>query len=104
MSIFLVLALFGALAGTIGKMKGSSFFAWFLVGFILPVIGVAAAALYRGENAEPRRECPGCGFVQPVHVQVCTRCGTDLEFPEDLIVSRDVERGLRASGAIENGE
>lgn len=104
MSIFLTLAVFGAIAGTVGKLKGSSFMIWFLIGFCLPVVGVIAAVLYRSEHAELRRECPECGYVQPVYVQVCTRCGHDLDFPEDPIASRDMERSLRAGGANGAGE
>ncbi len=104
MSIFFTLFVFGVIAGAVGKTKGSSFFIWFLIGFCLPLVGLIAAVLYRSENAELRRECPECGFVQPVYVQVCTRCGRDLDFPEEPIVSRDMERHLRAGGANGTGE
>ncbi len=104
MALFLSLAAFGLIAGTIGKVKGSSFFVWFLLGFSLPVIGVAAAILYRNENAEPRRECPECGKLHPVYVQVCNRCGHDMEYPDEVIVSRDMERHLRTGGARGAGE
>jgi DNA-directed RNA polymerase subunit RPC12/RpoP len=78
----------GLSAGIIGKLKGSSFWIWFAVGLVLPVIGSVAAALYRNERNEPRRACPECGKVQPLYVQVCTRCGRDLEWPEELIPAR----------------
>ena len=39
----------------IGKIKGSSFFIWFLVGAVLPCFGTIAAVLYRFERNEPRR-------------------------------------------------
>jgi hypothetical protein len=104
MTLFLWLAAFGLIAGAIGKSKGSSFFIWFLLGFCLPVIGVAAAILHRNENAEPRRECPDCGKLHAAYVQVCNRCGCDMDYPEELIVSRDMERQLRAGGANGGGE
>jgi hypothetical protein len=104
MSLFVYLAIFGALAGTIGRLKGSSFFAWFLIGFCLPLIGVLAAVLYRNERDEPRRSCPECNKVLPVHVQVCPRCGRDLEFPDETYVSENVERALRTGGANGGGE
>ena len=77
-------------AGVIGKMKGSSLFIWTLVGLGLPVIGPIAALLYRNENDEPRRHCPRCGAVHKIHVQVCTRCGLDMDLPadEDVIPGR----------------
>jgi hypothetical protein len=55
---------------------------WFVVGAVLPVLGLIAALLYRNEHAEPERRCPRCGAVQKIHVQVCTRCGLDMELPE----------------------
>jgi len=77
-----ILFFFGLSAGVIGRIKGSSFFIWFLVGFVLPFFGTLAALLYRWEREEPLRACEGCGKVQPLYVQVCTSCGRDLEFPE----------------------
>ena len=79
---FLVLLFFfGLSAGAIGKIKGSSFLLWFLIGFCLPVFGTIAALLSRNERAEPRRRCPECGNVVALHNQVCMRCGRDLDFP-----------------------
>jgi hypothetical protein len=86
---YVVLIFFcGLSAGTIGKLKGSSFWIWFAVGLVLPVIGSIAAALYRNERREPGRECPECGKLQPLYVQVCTRCGRDLEWPDEVIPAR----------------
>lgn len=86
---FVVLAFFcGLSAGTIGKLKGSSFWMWFAVGLVLPLLGTLAAIFYRSEHGEPRRACPECGKVQPLYVQVCTRCGRDLEWPDEVIVAR----------------
>lgn len=72
---------FGLSAGVIGKIKGSSFLIWFLIGLALPVFGTIAALAYRFEREEPVRACEECGEVQPIYVQVCTRCGRDLDFP-----------------------
>lgn len=83
---FLVLLLsFGLAGGIVGKIKGSSFWLWFAVSFFIPFGGLIAALLYRWDSAEPRRECPGCGRVLKLHDAVCTRCGTDLEFPETIL-------------------
>ena len=80
---FVVIALcFGLAGGIIGRIKGSSFLLWFLICAIPPFIGLLAAVLYRNEREEPHRMCPGCGAVVPVHQALCTRCGTELEFPE----------------------
>jgi ribosomal protein S27AE len=78
-----ILFFFGLSAGVIGKIKGSSFWLWFLVGFVLPFAGTLAAVLYRFERDVPRRTCPECGTVLPLHDQVCMNCGRDLEWPAD---------------------
>ena len=84
---FVVLAFFcGLSAGVIGKIKGSSFFIWFLIGFALPGIGTLGAILYRFERDEPRRRCDECGFVMPITAQVCRRCGADQEYPSEVYV------------------
>ena len=86
---FVVLAFFcGLSAGVIGRLKGSSFWTWFLVGTVLPLIGTLAAVLYRNEHGEPRRRCPECGNVVMLHDQVCMRCGRDLEWPDEAAAAR----------------
>jgi uncharacterized OB-fold protein len=57
---------FGVATGVIGRMKGSSFVIWFLIGY---------------EQDDPLRQCPECGNVVPISDQVCMRCGADLNFP-----------------------
>lgn len=84
---YLVIAFFFGLAGgAVGKIKGSSFFIWFLVSAVLPFIGLAAAILYRMDRDELRRQCPGCGKVVKLHDALCTRCGTELEWTDDVSV------------------
>jgi hypothetical protein len=81
---FVVLAFFcGLSAGVIGKLKGSSFWIWFLVGLVLPLLGTLAAIFHRSERNEPRRQCPECGNVVPLSDQVCMRCGRDLDWPAE---------------------
>jgi hypothetical protein len=74
----------GLSAGIIGRIKGSSFFIWFLVGFCLPLMGTILALLWRWEKDEPMRECDECGAIVPVHDQVCMSCGKDLDYPEEV--------------------
>jgi hypothetical protein len=74
---------FGLSAGTIAKIKGNSFFIWFLVGACVPILGTIAAIFYRSEREEPRRECPECGNVVALSDQVCMRCGRDLDWPDE---------------------
>ena len=81
--LFLIIAFFFGLAGgVIGRTKGSSFFLWFAISAIPPFIGLLVAVVYRNENEEPHGECPGCGRLVPLHNALCTRCGTELEFPD----------------------
>jgi hypothetical protein len=82
MEFVVILFFFGLSAGTIGKIKGSSFLLWFLIGFCLPGLGTLAALLWRFEQREPRRLCPECNNVVALHDQVCMRCGRDLDWPE----------------------
>jgi len=75
----------GMWAGFIGRSKGSSPVIWFCIGAIVPFLGVLIAVLYRHETDELRRQCPTCGKVVPIHDALCTRCGTELEFPDFAI-------------------
>jgi hypothetical protein len=80
---YLIIAItFGIATGVIGRAKGSSFFIWFLVGTVLPIIGLIAVILYRSEREEPERRCPTCNNLLKLYVQVCPRCGTDLYLPD----------------------
>jgi hypothetical protein len=83
---YVVLAFSFALAGgLVGRIKGSSFFLWFLISGLVPVLGLLAAVLYRSERDELRRQCPGCGKIVKLHDALCTRCGTELDFPDVAI-------------------
>jgi hypothetical protein len=73
---------FGISTGMIGRAKGSSFFIWFVIGTVLPLLGLIAVILYRVEKDEPERRCPRCGAVHKLYVQVCSRCGEDLYLPD----------------------
>ena len=85
MELLVILFFFGLSAGTIAKIKGSSFVVWFLIGFCLPFLGTLAALLSRRQRSELRRRCEECGNVVALHDQVCMRCGRDLEFPAEAV-------------------
>ena len=85
MTFIAIAVVFGIATGWIGRMKGSSFLIWFLVGFCLPFIGTLAALLWRFEQREPKRRCEECGTVLPLYAQVCMRCGHDLDFPDEVL-------------------
>ena len=87
LGLLVILFFFGLAGGIVGRIKGSSFFVWFLISFCIPFIGLLTAVLYRYENRELRRQCPECGKVVKLHDAVCTRCGTELEFPDVAIAS-----------------
>ena len=94
--IYVIFAIwFGLAAGTVGRIKGSSFFLWFLISAIIPFAGLLAALLYRNDRDELRRQCPGCGKVVKLHDALCTRCGTELDFPEVAIEPESVTAARR---------
>jgi hypothetical protein len=78
---------FGVAGGLVGRMKGSSFWIWFLISAVLPFLGLITALCYRFDTAELRRQCPGCGKVVKLHDALCTRCGTELQWPETALPS-----------------
>ena len=85
MAYLIIAFCFGLSGGIVGKLKGGSFTVWFLISAIVPVIGLAAALLYRVDSEELRRQCPTCGRVTKIYDAICTRCGTELEFPDVAI-------------------
>lgn len=90
--LLVILLGFGLAGGVVGRIKGSSFFIWFLISFCVPFLGLLTAVCYRWEDRELRRPCPSCGRVLKLHDAVCTNCGTELEFPEVALASRSALR------------
>jgi hypothetical protein len=83
---YVILALcFGLAGGIVARIKGSSFWLWFLISGLVPVMGLLAAIAYRSERDEPRRRCPSCGRVTKAYDALCMRCGTELEYPDVLL-------------------
>jgi hypothetical protein len=95
MAYLIVCFFFGLAGGIVGKIKGSSFFLWFLISALLPFAGLLTAIAYRYERDELRRQCPGCGKIVKLHDALCTRCGTELDFPEVAILPESAMAGRR---------
>jgi len=95
MGLLVILFFFGLAGGIVGRMKGSSFFIWFLISFCIPFLGLVAAVCYRWDDRELRRQCPGCGRVVKLHDAICTQCGIELEFPPVAIAA---EATMRIAG------
>jgi peptidoglycan/LPS O-acetylase OafA/YrhL len=95
MAYLIICFFFGLAGGYVGKVKGSSFFLWFAISAIVPVIGLLAAIFYRFETNEVRRQCPRCGKIVKLHDQICMRCGEELDFPDTAIVPESVEVARR---------
>jgi hypothetical protein len=93
--LLVIMFFFGLAGGIVGRMKGSSFFIWFLISFTVPFLGLLTAVLYRRENRELRRTCPNCGKLIKLHDAVCMRCGEELEFPDVAIASEAAFRAAR---------
>ena len=78
----IIALLFGLATGFVGRGKGSSFFIWFLIGTVLPLL--------RPDRGDPlplrargaRAALPDLQKILKLHVQVCPRCGTDLYLPD----------------------
>ena len=83
---YLIIAIFFGLGGAwVARTKGNSMIVWFLIAAIVPVAGLLAAVLYRSEEEEPRRLCPNCGKVCMLHDALCTRCGCELEWTDEVL-------------------
>ena len=93
---YVVIALSFALAGgVVGRLKGSSFWIWFVISGVIPVIGLLTAIAYRSERDELRRQCPTCGRMCQLYDALCVRCGTELEFPETAIAPESAAPAAR---------
>lgn len=82
LGLLVILLFFGIAGGIVGRIKGSSFFLWFMISGLVPFLGLLTAIFYRFENQELRRQCPRCGKVLKLYDAVCVRCGEELEFPD----------------------
>jgi hypothetical protein len=85
MGLLVILFCFGLAGGIVGRIKGSSFFIWFMIAGLIPFFGLLAAVFYRFENRELRRQCQGCGRVIKLYDAVCMHCGREQEFPDVAI-------------------
>lgn len=92
MGLLVILFFFGLAGGAVGRMKGSSFFIWFLISACVPFIGLLTAVLYRWDTEELQRQCPSCRKLVKLHDAVCTTCGAELEFPGVAIAPQSVMR------------
>jgi hypothetical protein len=94
-----ILFFFGLAGGVVGRLKGSSFFMWFLISACVPFVGLLAAVCYRWDNRELRRQCPDCGRIIKLQDAVCMRCGSELEFPDVAIASEQSVREARLAAS-----
>jgi hypothetical protein len=92
LSLIPILLSFGLAGGIVGRIKGGSFWIWFLVAFSIPFLGLLAAVCYRWDKRELRRSCPNCRSTLKLHDAVCMRCGAELEFPQVAIASEEATR------------
>lgn len=92
MAYIAIAVCFGIAGGIVGRIKGSSFVLWFLISAIVPIFGLMAAIAYRFDRDEPRRQCPKCGRIVMAHDALCTRCGEELEYPEQLLMPESLAK------------
>src|SRR5436305_8569973 len=96
LGLIVIMFFFGLAGGIIGRIKGSSFFLWFMISGLIPFLGLLTAIFYRFENQELRRQCPNCGKIVKLHDAVCVRCGEELEFPDVALASEATMKGRAA--------
>ena len=72
----------------IAKIKGNSFWLWFVIAFSIPFFGTVLAIVYRSERGGLKRVCPECSNAISLHDQVCNRCGADLDYPDEVYAAR----------------
>ena len=92
MAYIAIAVCFGLAGGLVGRIKGSSFWIWFLVSGVVPIFGLMAAIAYRSDRNEPRRQCPKCGRVTMAYDALCTRCGEEFEYPEQLLAPETLSK------------
>ncbi len=92
MAYVIIAVCFGLAGGIVGKVKGSSFWLWFLISGAVPFLGLLAAIAYRFDSDELRRRCPECGRVTKIYDAVCVSCGAELDFPERAVAPESWER------------
>jgi hypothetical protein len=92
MAYVVIAVCFGISGGIVGKIKGSSFWVWFLISGLVPFFGLMAAIAYRFERDELRRQCPNCGRVTKLYDAVCIRCGEELDYPEVAVQPESWQR------------
>jgi hypothetical protein len=93
---YIAIALGFALGGgLVGRLKGSSFWIWFLISGLIPVFGLLTAVAYRSERDELRRRCPTCGRMCKIYDALCVRCGAELEFPDEAIAPESAASAAR---------
>ena len=101
MAYVVIAVCFGLAGGIVGKIKGSSFFLWFLISGLVPFFGLLAAIAYRFESEELRRRCPRCGRVTKIYDAICTRCGEELDYPDVPIAPESWQRDAGRAGGTE---
>ncbi len=100
MAYVIIAVCFGLSGGIVGRIKGSSFVLWFLISGAVPFFGLLAALAYRFDRDELRRVCPNCGRVTQIYDALCTRCGTELEFPDTAIAPASASPPAREPAAV----
>ena len=94
-TIFVVAVMSGVVAGAIADSKGREVGGFFLLGFLIPLVGILAAVLSGPSDAKKRedrahadaqlvkkgrlRECPHCFSKIDGRASVCPQCQRDVQ-------------------------
>jgi hypothetical protein len=98
MGYVVIAVCFGLAGGIVARIKGNSFWLWFLISTLVPIFGLLAAIAYRQERHELRRRCPRCGKITKIYDALCMRCGAELELPDVAVMSESMEQRASVSG------
>ncbi len=87
LTLIVVGTFFGVVAAVIARQKGRSELRWFLVGFLLHIIGLIVLFLPPVPKAGITKKCPGCAEIIKAEAKVCRFCGKEFATADGTEVS-----------------
>lgn len=85
---FLLLWIVVAVAcGIVAKNKGRSFGGWFVIGFLLSLLGLLLILVLPAIDSErtggPTKKCPACAEIVKAEAKICRYCRHDFDGDDD---------------------
>jgi hypothetical protein len=103
LSIFFIAVVIGLLPATIAKMKGSSFFGFWVFGAVLFIVALPVAIFMKRELPPSLIACGACGKGISREATACPHCGhpnspEKIEAEASLMSADDLRRQLELRG------